>query len=352
MDGPGSSFNGNSQRRKLVKKPPSHTYTRSSSGFDDSQSLGSRRSSQSLRRAPSAPPIRSSIANNSSNSSPRHPPVSQWPSNASPAVAQGDFLATSNLASGPGFTNNTSNPVGAYPALAHRPNRLSDTHPRRHSREPSDDLLGAPFDGAAILSRIESTKYTSPRVSVQPPQLSPAPAKSFTGTRIVSPALRASQSFSNMEPAITEKIHGGRVPEGVVSTPKRYSDEGKDSKPQMLRKKSGFSGFVTSLVGSQKKPTISAPENPVHVTHVGYDSTTGQFTVRTIPPSRCSRRLGRTLILTHDLGPAKGMATIDKRKWYSRKGKTGEPSNHGRHSTILQGDHREASRGSNFGEVS
>ncbi len=47
----------------------------------------------------------------------------------------------------------------------------------------------------------------------------------------------------------------------------------------VLRKKSGFSGFMNSLVGSPKKPLISAPENPVHVTHVGYDSTTGQFTV-------------------------------------------------------------------------
>jgi hypothetical protein len=37
---------------------------------------------------------------------------------------------------------------------------------------------------------------------------------------------------------------------------------------------------MSTLVGSPKKPIISAPENPVHVTHVGYDSTTGQFTVR------------------------------------------------------------------------
>ncbi|GAO16334.1 hypothetical protein UVI_02017190 [Ustilaginoidea virens] len=81
-----------------------------------------------------------------------------------------------------------------------------------------------------------------------------------------------------MEPAIAEKIHGGRIVDAHAATPKRYSDEGKESKPPMLRKKSGFSGFVTSLVGSQKKPVISAPENPVHVTHVGYDSTTGQFT--------------------------------------------------------------------------
>jgi p21-activated kinase 1 len=49
--------------------------------------------------------------------------------------------------------------------------------------------------------------------------------------------------------------------------------------PGLLRKKTGISGFMSSLVGSPKKPLISAPENPVHVTHVGYDSQTGQFTV-------------------------------------------------------------------------
>lgn len=269
MDGPGSSFNGSTQRRKLVKKHPSHSYTRSSSGLDDSQSLGSKRSSQSLRRAPSAPPVRSP-ANNyaSSSSSPRHPAVSQWPSNASPALSQGDFLATAHPAS----------TTASHSAPAHRPDRLSDTHPRRESREQSDDLLGAPFDGAAILSRIESTKYASPQTSSQRSPVSPALNKTIVDKRFVSPALRPSRSFGNMEPAISEKNHAGRAPEAGVTGPKRYSDEGKESKPLILRKKSGFSGFVTSLVGSQKKPIISAPENPVHVTHVGYDSSTGQFT--------------------------------------------------------------------------
>lgn len=274
MDGPGSFSNGTSQRRRLVKKNPSHNYTRSSSGIDDSHSLSSKRSSQSLRRAPSAPPVRSSITNTSSSSSPRHPPIAQWPSNASATLLQGDTVTTAN----------TGGPVVG---LAHRPQRLSDPHARRHSREPSDDLLGAPFDGAAILSRIESTKFSSPPPSQQPPVPSahryrgpPPLVKANTDTRVVSPALRSSRSFSNMESAISEKPLGGRVPDGqAVPGPKRYSDEGKESKPPILRKKSGFSGFVTSLVGSQKKPTISAPENPVHVTHVGYDSNTGQFTV-------------------------------------------------------------------------
>ncbi|KAG4221794.1 Serine/threonine-protein kinase, partial [Phytophthora cactorum] len=78
---------------------------------------------------------------------------------------------------------------------------------------------------------------------------------------------------------MSEKSHGARVNENPVVPPKRYSDESKDLKgPGVLRKKSGFSGLMSTLVGSPKKPVISAPENPVHVTHVGYDSSTGQFT--------------------------------------------------------------------------
>jgi p21-activated kinase 1 len=67
------------------------------------------------------------------------------------------------------------------------------------------------------------------------------------------------------------------TPAGVRTPRQRYSDEAKESK--VLKKKSGFSSLMASLVGTPRKPTISAPENPVHVTHVGYDQETGEFTV-------------------------------------------------------------------------
>lgn len=70
-----------------------------------------------------------------------------------------------------------------------------------------------------------------------------------------------------------------RVVDNQVITPKRYSDESRDPKQGMIRKKSGFSGIMSSIgLGSPRNIKISAPENPVHVTHVGYDNTTGQFT--------------------------------------------------------------------------
>lgn len=65
---------------------------------------------------------------------------------------------------------------------------------------------------------------------------------------------------------------------GTIS-PKRFSGDmllGKPPGPN--RKKSGFSSFVNSIMGSPRTIKISAPENPVHMIHVGYDNETGQFT--------------------------------------------------------------------------
>jgi p21-activated kinase 1 len=97
-----------------------------------------------------------------------------------------------------------------------------------------------------------------------------------------------------------------RVSENQLISPKRYSDESKEPKPGMIRKKSGFSGFMSSIgVGSPRGVKISAPENPVHVTHVGYDSHTGQFTVSRSLKCRITR------LLIFDLGTSEGMAAHD-----------------------------------------
>lgn len=64
---------------------------------------------------------------------------------------------------------------------------------------------------------------------------------------------------------------------GYRNAPNRLSDETKEQRA--MKKKSGFSSFMDKLGGTPKRPAISAPENPVHVTHVGYDQETGEFTV-------------------------------------------------------------------------
>lgn len=279
MDGPGytsassaSAHTATSHRRKLIKKHPTYTSARSSSGFDggafDAQSLESKRSSQSLKRAPSAPPARSNPATvadwqDSDRSRPQLSANNTLRPVPSPISSQGDFI-----------------PANHWAPVPRHSDRLSDSHLRPLSKNNAvqDDLIGAPFDGAAILNRIQSIKIPSPKAPARhfPPQI----VKSPTESRLASPALRTSTSFSAMDSSLNEKGLGPRVTtDGPSGNPKRYSDDGRDFKPTVLRKKSGFSGFMNSLVGSPKKPVISAPENPVHVTHVGYDSSTGQFTV-------------------------------------------------------------------------
>ncbi|TLD16348.1 uncharacterized protein PgNI_00911 [Pyricularia grisea] len=318
-----------SQRRRLTKKPPPSTSARhhhsSSLSIDsrvDAQSLVGKRSSTSLRRAPSAPPARTPTSTYTSNSSsPRNPSSSTRLNNHSPNIPAASEFAASSLSSsardrdsdparndyghqlqnnnnnnninGGGGNNNNNNHY--YSAVnAHHHNQYSAaSHSRSnsygHSYGPqssnsltfnnSEDFIGAPFDGSAILNRIEATKASPtlgsgafPHISHPIPVGSAAPGQYSRG----SPALQQSFTFPNV--AMSEKSQQVRGMEAQLPTSKRYSDETKEPKPGVLRKKSGFSGFMSGLVGTPKKPLISAPENPVHVTHVGYDSATGQFT--------------------------------------------------------------------------
>jgi p21-activated kinase 1 len=262
-----------------------------------------------LKRAPSAPVGGTRTpASNAPDCSPRFP-AAQYP----PAFS---LASRSPLAISPASTLPNGKPA-ALSASSH--SHYHYLHARADAQQPrsgsgnslqplssktSDELIGAPFDGTAILDRIAATKsptnnnndddhhqdndndgnQTPPRFALaQPPRANP-------GTRTMGhspPPLRQSVTFPTGDlPVLSEKAGASR-PDGALSH-KRYSDESKESKiPSMLRKKSGFSGFMTSLVGSPKKPLISAPENPVHVTHVGYDSSTGQFTVWNSLPTFC-----------------------------------------------------------------
>jgi p21-activated kinase 1 len=67
--------------------------------------------------------------------------------------------------------------------------------------------------------------------------------------------------------------------ENGTLSPKRLSGDGPAKPGGPFRKKSGFSSFVNNMLGSPRTIKISAPENPMHMIHVGYDNQTGQFTV-------------------------------------------------------------------------
>ncbi|KAK1755699.1 Serine/threonine-protein kinase ste20 [Echria macrotheca] len=288
MDSQSPHLNGTSQRRRLIKKPPSthqHTSSLSIDGRIDAQSLGSRRSSASLRRAPSAPQARAPSSQASDSSSPRY--VAGL-STASSLARSPTLPATSEFPTPVASSQSQPPPPSHYLYRGDaKPPSLPANAARPLSTKTSEELIGAPFDGIAILNRIEATKSPVPAPVHQLPPQRPAPP---------APSAPPPLSYSSPDPRGTSSISANNSPTAPsvptligekpgfskmesIPASKRFSDESKESKPPgMLRKKSGFSGFMTSLVGSPKKPLISAPENPVHVTHVGYDSSTGQFT--------------------------------------------------------------------------
>lgn len=98
---------------------------------------------------------------------------------------------------------------------------------------------------------------------------------------LAKPTLRTAASFAPGRSPVMETVSPPRSEASINSPRQRYSDEAANA-AKGPKKKSGFSSFVNNLVGSPRRPQISAPENPVHVTHVGYNYDTGEFTVRFI----------------------------------------------------------------------
>lgn len=314
--------------RRLTKKPPpsvSNNYK-----FDgrntDNRSLHSSRSSSSLQRAPSAPtyPKSHNHQGHTRQSTSPNPAIYAHSSNSS---LDRQISGPSPILSSSEFTNAQNSQGGG--------NQSSSSSTRLSLNEKSaHDLLGAPFDGSSILNHIDSTKATGYQNALRRP---PPPPLSHTSpdTRLLSPSLRTSASFTAGD-RMNEK-NGPKVSENQLISPKRYSDESRDPKAGMIRKKSGFSGFMNSIgVGTPRGIKISAPENPVHVTHVGYDNQTGRFTVSLVT-AVCSR------ILT-GVGFAYGVAANIGRQWRIEEGARTTPSGCDGHCGILQGERREGRR--------
>ena len=170
------------------------------------------------------------------------------------------------------------NPHNAqYPAAT--PAEQSYGSRRRYStRQSMEDQYPDPHPG--VLSSLDSTKATGYQNSLRrpgPPPLShTAPSRSLT-----SPSIRHSSSFSMGDRTIS--TIPSETDSSFSTSINRNSDEATGSRNSTpWKKKSGVSSFIGSLIGSPRSNSvkISAPENPVHVTHVGFDNDTGQFTVR------------------------------------------------------------------------
>ena len=265
MDDPSASTVKQRSRRstRLHKEPPPNPAT-TTFATSAARSIGYDHSSASLQRHPSAPahPPRSyktnsnrdhhrskSSAHNSSNSS-----LDRQISDLSPTMAAAELGVQ----------------AATYPTLQ-GPARQSLTE------KTSSELIGAPFDAPAILTTVDHTKASGYQNSLRRPGPPPL-SHTSPDTRIMSPGLRQSASF-NLEDQAMETQSLSRADTGTMSS-KRYSDGGNSRRSSAaLKKKGGLASFMNSVLGSPRNVKISAPENPVHVMHVGVDNETGQYTV-------------------------------------------------------------------------
>ncbi|KAJ9661591.1 signal transducing kinase of the PAK [Coniosporium apollinis] len=156
---------------------------------------------------------------------------------------------------------------------------LSGASSSQHSLpEPAPSYLaGYPLDSTAAYQDATSGRL---QPSLHPHRPPPPQHSHTTDARSAKPSLRQSASFAVLGRKM-DIISPPRSDSGTNSPKQRYSDEasvGKPVRPEVLKKKSGFSSFVNSVLGTPRRPTISTPTNPMHVTHVSIDNETGEYT--------------------------------------------------------------------------
>lgn len=241
-----------------VNRPNRLTKQHQPAGFDmPSSSLGGQ-SSENLHRQPSKTtyPFLSKASRDHQRKQSTSNPHSSESSVERPSPQQ---ASTEFSAQGQSSTHHT--PASYFPRQVLPENSTSQ-------------LIGAPFDGAGVLQTLDSTKGTGYQNSLRRPG-PPALSHTAPDLRMLTPSLRQSASFSSGDRTI---VPTQSPTDAGLATTKRYSDEANGGKIRW-RKKSGISGFMNSVLGSPRSVKISAPENPVHMIHVGYDNETGQFTV-------------------------------------------------------------------------
>ncbi|KAI9702846.1 MAG: signal transducing kinase of the PAK [Candelina mexicana] len=257
-------------KRRLSKKPPP---TLGSARLDAAEDHSSRNegSTSPLRRSPSAP----GQYPRSYGDTGRH----RSATSATPGAygSSSSSLDLQNTRRSP-YLNNMDGPHSehsfAYQSATEYERKYSPSMSQTLSEKGSNEIMGTSYDSYDTLGSIESAKAPGYQSSLRRP---PPPPLSHTSPdmRIMSPSLRQSSSFSAGD---RMDVTPPRSENGTTS-PKRYSGDASGPKSGTgFRKKSGFSSFMNSMLGSPRRINISAPENPVHVTHVGFDSETGQFT--------------------------------------------------------------------------
>jgi p21-activated kinase 1 len=224
--------------RQAPPPPSSHSHhaPKPSRGQDTSVSHHKSRSSlhkpshHSRRRSVTTAPTTIHEVDSDPFSTAPSTPIQEYSSFALPLPSTKD-MATSSVPPTPPRPSraNTANLTDLY--ADPNPPHLHGTVPTPHSDHFPVDPYG---DSQTLMTAASSTVY-SPSVAVT--SFSPPPVDRMMGT---APRSRS----------------------GTVTA----------------KGKKGMLGFMTDFLNSNKRPEISTPYDPVHLTHVGFNSSTGEFT--------------------------------------------------------------------------
>jgi p21-activated kinase 1 len=222
-----------------------------------------------LKRAPSAASYFERGNSHSSYTSGSGLGVSSGSSH--PASSSGSLRRSPSLLT-PLTESRTVDANGAYGFHDAPPTRLPSSH----------ELVGDSF--TTIVAGAHASAHGPKQLRPPGPQHTQTADGTQPSRFKKSPRLRQSTSFQQLARKMDTP------PSGTKSPRNRYSDDGdgvKRAHRESGKKKSTFSSFMSNMLGSPRRPTISTPTNPMHVTHVSIDNETGEFTVG--PPSAPTR---------------------------------------------------------------
>ncbi|KAH7119739.1 serine/threonine-protein kinase ste20 [Dendryphion nanum] len=248
-------------------------------------------------RKKKAPPV--SFNNKSHHTLKRNPSAPTYPSFSSSAATSSGlgaapsastFSSSTTASGGLGFYTSSSSPITRSPSLNqhHHPSSASTTAASSQaslSLADKRDLVGSPANANANASFTTTTNNTAAAAATAAhhhPATRPVVQHSYTADfakKTKSPKLRQSISFNSLARTMDTITPPRSTESGAKSPRQRYSDEvNKNRKSDGGKKKGAFSSFVNSMLGSPRRPTISTPTNPMHVTHVSIDNETGEYT--------------------------------------------------------------------------
>ncbi|CAZ83304.1 unnamed protein product [Tuber melanosporum] len=248
--------------RRLTKNPPS---TRAphfvSPGLPSAKSW----SSGSIQRAPSAPVLPRSAHGKTTGGHQR------TPTSPNPLAFSSSSSSLEQTNPSPQLKQDGFRQQGQSDLPIHHFNQLGVS-----SRPVSGRLSEESTSGG---SGFETSSRRNTLRRPPPPPLAHTNTSEMT-TAPSRPQLRQSNSFTMGErttsPPNPPKSY--TTGSGGALSPKRNSDEVRTQAPPSAKSKTGFSKFMNSMLGSPKRVEISNPSDPVHLTHVGFNFVTGEFT--------------------------------------------------------------------------